>query len=230
MIGGRYAAGNHIRLQAWNLLTENIFNTAMLQADFTAGLKNDRSIFAAAQVIRQDAVNNGGNNDAAKAYFEKGGKSISFGLKAGCKNKLWEASINYNRITSAGRYLMPREWGREPFFTFMQRERNEGFGDVHALMARIDRNFRAQRLKISLATGYYQMPDIKNYRLNKYGLPSYWHINGDMHYTFAGKLKGLEAQLLITAKLKEGETYGNKRYEFNKVNMVQYNCILNYHF
>ncbi len=230
IIGGHYAAGNQIRLQAWNVFAENIFNTAMLQADFTASLKNNQFFFAAAQVIRQDAVHDGGNNNAAKAYFEKGGKSISFGLKAGWKNKLWEASINYNRITSIGRYLMPREWGKEPFFTFLQRERNEGFGDVHALMARIDRSLPEQRIKISLAAGYYRMPDIKNYRLNKYGLPSYCHINSDIHYTFAGKLKGLEAQVLLTAKVKEGATYGDKKYEFNKVNMVQYNFILNYHF
>jgi hypothetical protein len=27
---------------------------------------------------------------------------------------------------------MPREWGRDPFYTFMPRERNEGYGDVNA--------------------------------------------------------------------------------------------------
>ena len=27
---------------------------------------------------------------------------------------------------------MPREWGKEPFYTFLPRERNEGLGNIHA--------------------------------------------------------------------------------------------------
>jgi len=109
----------------------------MLQADLLFPQKNNSSFFAATQFIRQDAINNGGNTNAAKTYFEHKGKSFSFGARAGWKNKTWETSINYNRITGHGRYLMPREWGREPFFTFMPRERNEGFGDVNALITKI---------------------------------------------------------------------------------------------
>ena len=89
-------------------------------------------------MIKQDAVNAGGNNDPAKAYFKKGTKSFSFGGRAGWKNNKWETSLNYTRITAKGKYLMPREWGRDPFFTFLPRERNEGFGDVDAIMAKIN--------------------------------------------------------------------------------------------
>lgn len=230
MLGVHTDVNKYIKLHGWNLFTDNIFNTAMLQADFSFTLKNNNNIFASAQVIRQDAVNNGGNKDAAKTYFEKGGKAITFGAKAGWKNKQWEASINYNRITADGRYLMPREWGREPFFTFMPRERNEGFGDVHAIMGKVNYNMPKARVKTSLAAGYYKLPDVKNYRLNKYGLPSYTQINADVRYSFAGMMKGLEAQLLVVGKINDGETYNNKRFEFNKVDMVLYNFVLNYHF
>lgn len=221
---------NSLRLQGWNVFTDNVFNTAMLQADLQYPQKNNSSVYAAIQFIRQDAVNHGGNSDAAKTYFEKGGKSISFGAKAGWKNKTWEAAINYNRITAHGRYLIPREWGREPFFTFLPRERNEGFGDVHALMAKINYYITAAEIKISLAAGYYKLPDVKDYRLNKYGLPSYTQVNADVRYSFRGFLKGMDAQLLVVGKLKNGQTYHNPKFEFNKVNMILYNFVLNYHF
>lgn len=220
----------NLKLQIWDLFSENVFNTAMLQADLMFPLKNKSSIFASAQLIRQDAVNDGGNPDAAKTYFEKGGKAITFGTKAGWRNTLLEASVNYNRITAHGRYLMPREWGREPFFTFLPRERNEGFGDVHAFMAKLNYNIPRSGIKTSLAGGYYQMPDVKNYKLNKYSLPSYTQINGDIQYSFPGMFKGLEAQLLIAGKINNGETYNNTRYVINKVDMLQYNFVLNYHF
>lgn len=230
LIGTHIEVSKNLKLHGWDVFTENIFNTAMLQADFSMPLKNTNKVFASAQVIRQDAVNSGGNEDADKTYFEKGGKAITFGAKAGWQNKQWEASINYNRITADGRYLMPREWGREPFFTFMPRERNEGFGDVHAIMAKVNYNIPKIRVKTSLAAGYYKLPDVKDYRLNKYGVPSYTQVNADVRYAFNKVLKGLEAQLLVVGKVRSGETYGSKKFEFNKVNMVLYNFVLNYHF
>ncbi len=219
-----------LKMQAWDMYTENVFNTIMLQTDATFPLKNSNLIFASAQVLRQDALNYGGNKDASKTYFDDNGKAISFGAKAGWKHKEWEVSINYNRITKHGRYLMPREWGREPFFTFLPRERNEGFGDVHALMAKFNYNIPKAKLKASLAAGYYKLPDVKNYRLNKYGVPSYTQVNTDVRYSFGGLFNGLEAQLLIVAKLKNGGTYQNNKFVFNKVNMIQYNFVLNFHF
>ena len=230
IIGTHLELGKNVKLHGWEVLTENIFNTAMLQADVEFPLKDKQTFFASAQLIRQDAVNDGGNPDVTKSYFEKGGKAITFGAKAGWKNKQWESSFNYNRITGDGRYLMPREWGREPFFTFMPRERNDGFGDVHAIMGKVNYNIPKMRLKTSLAAGYYKLPDVKNYRLNKYGLPSYSQFNADVNYVFNKVFKGLEAQLLVVGKLKNGETYSNKKFEFNKVNMILYNFILNYHF
>jgi hypothetical protein len=230
LIGTHWELGKNAKLHGWNVLTENVFNTAMLQADVEFPLNEKRTIFASAQLIRQDAVKDGGNPDPAKTYFEKGGKAITLGAKAGWKNEQWETTINYNRITGDGRYLMPREWGREPFFTFLPRERNDGLGDVHAIMGKVNYNIPKIRLKTSLAAGYYKLPDVKNYRLNKYGLPSYSQVNADVRYAFNKVLKGLDAQLLVVGKLKNGATYNNKNFEFNKVNMLQYNFILNFHF
>jgi hypothetical protein len=230
LLGSHLSIGEKIKLHGWDVFTENIFNTAMLQADVIFPLKGKNAVFASAQFIRQDAVKSGGNEDVSKAFFEKGGKSMTFGAKAGWKNKQWETNINYNRITAEGRYLMPREWGREPFFTFLPRERNEGFGDVHAFMGKVYCDMAKIRLKASLAGGYFKMPDVKNYRLNKYGLPSYVQLNADARYAFNNFLNGLEAQFLVVGKWRTGETYNNKKYEFNKVNMMLFNFIINYHF
>lgn len=230
MLGAHAGLGKNLKVHGWNLHTENIFNVALFQADANFIQKNKQSLFAAVQFIRQDAVNNGGNADRSRTYLEKGAKAMTMGIRAGWKNDFWETSLNYNRITKHGRYLIPREWGRDPFFTFLPRERNEGFGDVHAMMAQVTHKFSRPGFKTSLAAGYYQLPDVKNYRLNKYGLPSYIQANADIRYEFSRMLTGLEIQLLITGKIKQGETYQNSRYEFNKVNMMNYNLVFNYHF
>lgn len=141
-----------------------------------------------------------------------------------------EYSVNYNRITKHGRYLFPREWGRDPFFTFMPRERNEGFADVHAVMIRAQFVSKKMRLKTGLGVGYFDLPDVKNASFNKYGMPDYAQVNWNVIYKFKKAFEGLEGQILVAAKFKNAETYGNLRYEFNKVNRMITNIILNYHF
>jgi hypothetical protein len=155
---------------------------------------------------------------------------LVLGSRLGWKNEQIDFSLNYTHITKNGRYLMPREWGRDPFFTFMPRERNEGFGDLHAIVGRVSYKFQKAKFQTSLAAGYFKLPDVFNFELNKYGMPSYTQINADIRYQFNGFMKGLDVQLLVVGKRNESELYNNRRFEFNKVNMVNYNLVLNYHF
>lgn len=229
-LGVSHAIKPSLKVTFWDLYVDNIFNSVMAEIEYKKELKLDRTLYSAGQFIRQDAVNDGGNSDVSKTYFTPGGKSMSFGFKVGLKSKTTDFSLNYNRITSHGRYLMPREWGRDPFYTFTPRERNEGFGDVHALVLKAKKNFPKIHLKTALAGGIVNMPDVKDFRLNKYGMPSYAQVNLDVRYGFDNLLKGLDAQLLIVYKHGLGDTYGNDRFVINKVDMMMYNFVLNYHF
>lgn len=215
--------GHSIKL--WNVHVENVFNTSMLQWDVKQG-----AWVAGFQYTQQQAVKDGGNEDPTKTYFSPDQKSRVFSTKIGYEQGRWKTSLNYTRITAEGRYLMPREWGRDPFYTFMPRERNEGFGDLSAYVGKINYVFPKAPLKTSISYGYFQLPDVKNYELNKYGLPSYSQLNLDLTYEFTDFLEGLEIQALYVHKANQGETYQNEKYIINKVNMSNYNLILNFHF
>jgi hypothetical protein len=112
----------------------------------------------------------------------------------------------------------------------MPRERNEGLGDVHALTWKNSFSTPKQGLKLALGTGYFKLPDVYNYAYNKYGMPSYWQTNLDISYQFKGILEGLQTQGLLAYKMKVGDTHGNDRFVINKVNMLNLNLVLNYHF
>lgn len=231
MAGFTYQAAPWLKLQLWEMFTHNISNTVMIQADATFDIKNSNDkLIAGLQFNRQDAVGNGGNEDASLRYMETDNKSMIVSSRLGWKNKTWEVTANYTRISKHGRYLMPREWGRDHFYTFLPRERNEGYGDVHATMLKIHYKLPKYRVKAYLGGGYYKMPDVKNFALNKYGVPSYTQINADISYEFKGIFKGLDAHLLIVTKRNQGETYNEPRFIFNKTNMMVYNFMLNYHF
>lgn len=225
-----YTATKGFDFQAWDYHVQHLLNTMFIQTNYIFPSKNFL-ITNSAQFLRQWSLTQKNETDVNLLYTQYGAKSMSFGFKSKIAFKNWHYSLNYNRITAEGRYLFPREWGRDPFFTFMPRERNEGFGDVHAFVCRIENQQKGLIFqKSSLAIGYFNLPDVKNFTLNKYGLPSYFQLNIDTRINLDTWLKGLEGQLLIVAKCGIGETYNNPKFELNKVNMLLTNIVLNYHF
>ncbi|MDZ7897458.1 MAG: OprD family outer membrane porin [Arcicella sp.] len=216
-------------IQFWDTYIDNILNTAQLKIEWKSKPKAGKNWFLGGQYIQQNAVGNGGNEDPNKAYTQVNNASNVFSGRFGQQSAKFDWFVNATRITAQCRFLMPREWGREPFYTFMPRERNEGFGDVTAMT--INTFFKPEKhIKIELSTGYYHLPDVKNFALNKYGMPSYSQINLGVTYQFDKYFKGLNAQLLVVRKDDIGETYQNDRYVFNKVNMTHFNFIINYHY
>ena len=222
--------GEKINIQLWNQYVENIFNTTMLQAEWKGRLADQLTLKTGVQLTRQDALKDGGNEDPDKTYFQKGSKSLAYSVMGELKHKKWDASLNYTRITKDGRYLMPREWGKDAFYTFLPRERNEGAGDLDAILLKLGYNIPKANLRTTLGYGHYYLPDVKDVALNKYGIPSYSQLNAGLRYDFQKTLQGLDLQLLYVYKGRLGAYYDNEKYLINKVNMSNFNLILNYNF
>ncbi|MCE3227786.1 MAG: hypothetical protein K0S32_2337 [Bacteroidetes bacterium] len=220
-------SGKNIKINLWNSFLENVMNTAIIEIKLEQK-KGHHIIYENALFIHQDALNNGGNADPLKTYMDKGSASNAVSVQVGLAAKKINTSINYTHITGDGRYLMPREWGREPFYTFLPRERNEGLGNVHAFMGKIAFTNAIPGTGVSLAYGYYQLPNVQNFRLNKYGLPSYHQVNLEINYMFEKVLKGLQLKALIAGKLNQGEIYNNLKYLYNKVDMLNFNLIMDF--
>lgn len=227
--GANYTPNKFMALQLWNVYADNLMNTSMLQLDWIFTEKNRKQFYMGAQSIQQFRVGNGGNAETQNRYFNQN-QMLSFGGRVGVRKGRWNTSINFNRITGDGQYLMPREWGRDPFYTFMPRERNEGFGDVNAYVARVGYNIPERRIKTNVAFGYFDLPSVKNFRLNKYGVPGLLQFNFDFQYNFDGFWQGLETHFLLATKFQQHDTYGDPQYIVNKVDLFVYNWVVNYRF
>jgi hypothetical protein len=228
LLGVSRQLGANTKIQLWNQYVQNIFNTAFVQADYTRPLKNSHELLAGLQYIHQDAIAHGGNEDVSKTYFLEGGQSNAISAQAGWQRTNWRALAAYTRITADGRFLSPREWGREPFYTFMPRERIEGSGGTQAVTGRVNWQSDNKKLRVEAAYGHVYLPDVKNPALNKYAFPAYNQLNLDVRYTFGGMLEGMKAQLLYVRKGRLGQTYNNDKYVINKVDVSLFNLILNY--
>lgn len=211
----------------WNVYTENVFNSALLQLD--AGGREERWS-AYAMAVRQDPAARGAYAHDSIAYMPTSGASWAFSGRL--RNVLGKFSwqLNYTRITPDGRYLMPREWGRDPFFTFLPRERNEGAGDVHAATLNLIWENVKGGWRMQVDGGAYRIPAITDARLNKYAMPSYTQFDINAQYQFKGGWKGLTAQALMLVKLPLNEPSLTEKQSFNKVDMLHADLIINYVF
>lgn len=230
LVGISYPISKQTKIQFWEQFTDQVFNTMLFQIDQRFSENEQQYYYASAQAIIQHSLKNGGNQNPDHTYMQKGNNALSVGARMGWKNKEQDISFNYTRITRHGRYLMPREWGRDPFFTFLPRERNDGFGDLNAWMLQYKKKFGKSGFQSKAGFGYYHLPDVLNTAFNKYGMPSYTQLNIDLQYHFKGLLNGAQAQLLYVYKGQKGNSYNNDKYVIHKVNASLFNLILNYRF
>lgn len=214
-----------VNVTAWNLHTENIFNSALVQVD--AGEK-DAKWSISGMAIRQDAAQYRGHTNDSLLYMPPSGSSWAFSGRVRNVLGKFRWQLNYTRITAHGRYLMPREWGRDPFFTFLPRERNEGAGDVHAASLNLIWK-ESNGWRIQVDGGLYHMPALTDVRLNKYAMPSYTQFDVNAQYQFRGGWKSLAAQLLVLVKLPLENDLTEKQ-SINKVDMLHADLIINYVF
>lgn len=230
ILGVHKTVKNNTQLQFWNQYVDKIFNTSLAQIDQEIPFSNGRKLRFGLQYTFQTAIGDGGNPDADKTYFQKGKQSHIISTQTAFEWRTWQVAIAYTRVGKSGRFLAPREWGREPFYTFMARERIEGSGDSHSFSANLKWQNKARDLQVMLAYGQFYLPDVLNTELSKYAFPSFRQANLDIRYKFKGFLKGLSMQTLVVHKFRTGNVYGLDKYMINKVDMSNYNLILNYNF
>ena len=243
----RYEPIKTLRLDLWDYYLQNIFNLTYGEVQYSHPIGNLELSYGL-QYIHQRQSGDGGNGEdniasptdgqKAKSYMQEDENSNTYGVKTAVKYENSKLTLAYNKTTDEGRFLFPREWGKEPLYTFQKRERSDGSGNCSAWLATIEHDFAQQGLKgldMMLGYGEYDKADAKEWIYNKYGYPSYAQWNIDIFYRFSGPLKGLRAEYLLARKVARGETYQNSgpagyNFIFVKNGLTQQNFILNYDF
>lgn len=219
--------------QAWDYAFQNIFNVVYSDAFLTPKF-GGYSLKLGGQYVGGQRLRNGGAADPTQRYFDQDRYDV-FGGKAEVKTPSdLVLGANYDRVTSRGRFVFPRELGVEPLFVFLKRERTEGSGDVHAFSVTAGQTWSPGALlkRISTVVGYghYYRTDPRQAVLNKNAFPSLYQINWDTHLHFDGALDGLVGELLVVYKGPLSDTHDNPRFVVNKVDMLHLDFILNYNF
>lgn len=229
VLGATFQKANSPKIQVWNYLAENIFLINFIQADSHLDL-GGADLLLGAQGFYQTAVKDGGNIDPELTYMMRGEKTGGFGAKVGLKHRGNIFSLNYLGIAEQGRFLFPREWGRETFYASLSRERFEGNGGSTAITAKYEFSVPNQpNLSGLLGASMVDNPDISLFSLNKYGVPSYYHFAGALDYSFDGYLEGMKLKFLLVNKTGKDSEVPDK-YRINRVDLWNLNIIVDYKF
>ncbi len=218
----------NFRVRLVDYYIDNTFHALYLNPVYTWKIK-DRSFTAQAEWVHEDRVGDGGNPDPDLQFFTDKNSNV-FGIELSTKKKTaWR--IAYNRITDDGRFLFPREWGREFLFAFQKRERSEGLRDAHSLLVAVkhDLNLKDDVLISEFSIGRHWNPDVSNAAANKYAMPDYTHFNLDLSYR-SKKVPRLHPEVLITYKAAHTNIPENPAIFLNKVDMWHFSVVMNYRF
>ncbi|ERM82298.1 hypothetical protein P872_18585 [Rhodonellum psychrophilum GCM71 = DSM 17998] len=225
----RYRLPEEASLQLNHTLVQNISSTylAEFQKEWKAKVWKN-SIISGFQGVVQHGIGEGGNQDPALRYKNPEDINYIWGARIGLKNDKMVLHLNYTSIKGSGRFLSPREWGKDPFFTFIPRERNEGFSKVDALTLFIQRSFPERSLQLSSHVGLHFLPSPTNFLINKYAFPSYAQMNLAAKYAPKNWGKGLDFHLILMTKKALDQSGLQPGWIYNKVNLLHLDMILNY--
>jgi hypothetical protein len=217
---------NSFSLSFSNTLVDNISNTAWFAAE-NNWKKSNKTWFAGFQAGYQYGVGEGGNVNLRLAYKNPKDQNWAGSGRFGLKNKNWTSHISYSKTGGNGRWLSPREWGKDAWYTFIPRERNEGYQSMEAFAAYLERRFDRKGLTAYLHMGFHWLPDMDNAFANKYNFPSYRQLNLGFKYK-PYKTNRLDFHFLLMNKeslVKEDLTPAQ---QYNKVGLWHVNLIGNF--
>ncbi|SFT65075.1 hypothetical protein SAMN04489724_1413 [Algoriphagus locisalis] len=221
-------AWEHIDLSVSNTIVQNISNTLWIQGNRKWTHESTGVVWLwGIQTGFQSGLGNGGNGNQLFRYKNPKDKNWVVSTRVGFNNSAWNLHLNYSKVGGKGLWLSPREWGKDAWFTFIPRERNEGFGSLDALTAFAEYSIPNSSIKPFFHFGFHWLPALDSPSENKYNMPSYRQINLGVKYSPA-VISKLDFQLLLMNKEALVNQDLKPTQEYNKVRMIHINAIVNW--
>ena len=220
IFGAEWSKKN-LKFQIWDYVLDNISNTTLAKFDF----EKDASWQCGIIYLNQFVLNNGGSHLNQHTFHRKDERTHGVSALLGYDFGVFKLSTASTMIFNTGRYVFPREFGVDPFYTFISRSQLEGLGDAAAFDVKFKKEFK----HFDFSCDWNRVMTSTNLLLNKYNIPSYDQYNVEVNYHFSGFWKGLSARFLYVFR-KGIESNLTASQRFNKADFHQFNLIFNFHF
>ncbi|NNE27511.1 MAG: hypothetical protein HKN09_11770 [Saprospiraceae bacterium] len=211
------------KLQLADYWIHHLMNTVWLQADYSI-----RSFLLGFQWVSQQSSNFQNGLEINQRYFDPQFASNTVAFRLGWSRDNFQMNINYLQGLDEGRFLFPKELGRDDFYTSLPRMWMDGLGKSQ--VASLNFSWQSDPLKVKTSVAYLSTPDRENFISNKYGLNDFVQCNLQVDYTFNDVLEGLQLTFLyVTRPIYDNEGLSTSD-KFYKYDLHHFNFITNINF
>jgi len=140
----------------------------------------------------------------------------------------WDMWGAYTHAFDTGRFLWPRELGRDHFYTSIPRSRLDGFGNTDIITLGAQVHFGGNHFTSSLEYTRLFGPEVDAFEFNKYNLDAYQQMNLKLDYAFTGFLEGMH--MLVMYVYRNNLNNSEPDVIFNRSNYHQVNFVTNFEF
>ena len=219
LIVGNYtrSINKEVSIDIWDYFVEEVMNTLIVEPKISL---QDSQWNVSLKAMVQTKVGEGGNLEEQLSY-KTDQMAIQIGFRT--EKKLSESSslqLNFTRITNDGRFLLPREWGFEPFYTFQKRNRIEGTQNATSLMMSWKKQVSTEKwnYQFTSSLGRSFLPDVMDYQKNKYQVPSNFNLDAELKIQPVKFMTGLSLDLLMAYRFLADDSEIAPQYLINQAN------------
>ncbi len=213
---------NNFSFKFYDLYIDKLINTVWAEAGIDINSFN-----LGVQYVYQTPMNFNEELHYENRYVQPNENGQVLSSQLGWKNEKLNIALAYTHAFDSGRFLFPKELGRDNFFTSIPRSRLEGLGDVNVYtlkgeylpVPQIHLGVELQQIKGSKANVH---------QYNKYNVDESFQVNTHIQYQVHGFLEGLSFDLLWV--YRENQNYMDAQSIFNKSNFNQLNFVTNFNF
>lgn len=228
VLGYQRQLNNELEATEWVYLMDKMFAIYWTQLDW----KKDQ-LFAGVQYVHQHALPHQEELSYHERYIQPDEQANVVAAQFGWNTGKLKLSAAYLHAFGTGRFLYPREMGRENFYVSQPRSWMDGFGnsDVYQVGAEyfIKRD-KQDLLDLSLYLNHVNGPGYGNLEFNKYNLPVYNQLTACVKHHFHHIMEGMEVGFLYVARNSSEVGEMSESDIYYRTNLHNFNLVLNIKF
>ena len=220
-----YVLENQIlKSQFWNYALDRIMNTSWIKVD--ASLKN---YFFGIQMANQFGYKNQSVLANENRYFQPNEASYVVSSQVGLNFTKIELGIAHLYSHSNGKFLFPKEMGRENFYVSQPYSWVNGLGNLNVFQLRSTFQSTSSKWKFDYRLSYWNAPQRSNYKNNKYKVGDYVQSTFQLAFLPSNHWDGLEVLLNYIARWSPDRNTSLES-QFYKTNLHHVDLVMNINF
>lgn len=213
----------HVHFNFYDFYLDGVMNTIWTEIGYEITYFN-----FGIQYVYQTPFSNSKEVTYENRYVQPYENGQVFSSQLSWQKARFNVAFAYTHAFDSGRFLFPKELGRDRFFTSVPRSRLEGLGNADVFTIKAEYHLQKPNLHIGLEMQQLEGPETGKFKFNKYNVDESFQLNSHLKYQAHGFFEGLSFDILWIYRENQNPT--DPQSFFNRSNFNQLNFVTNFNF